>query len=274
VSYLTIKKLLGMMLLAACIPAVVSAPLQGISKTSRATMTTKLLPAEAAQRPMKKTSPYTSNLRITSKCSPEDFVPDGNLQKQIWKTADWVRFDHDMSGQKHYPLSETEVATVWTDQYVYFAYRCKYTVLNIFENADPAVQKWELWNRDVVEVFLNPTPQWVSHYYEFEVAPNNLWIDLEIDKDKMPFANPNWNSHFEHATRIDPTRHIWTCEMRIPAAALGAKKITAGSRWRLNLFRADGPGNDTQRRFLAWSTIPTGTTFHVPTRFGIIDFTE
>ncbi|MCL5670003.1 MAG: carbohydrate-binding family 9-like protein [Acidobacteria bacterium] len=215
---------------------------------------------------------YNSQIRITSKFSTEDFMPDGNLAKQVWKSASWIRFEHEMSGQKHYPQSTTEAATVWTEHSVYFAYRCKYDVLNLFEDADADVPKWELWNRDVVEVFINPAPERVNHYYEFEVAPNNRWIDLEIDRDKNPITSPIRNSHFEHATMIDPVRHIWTCEMRIAAADLGVKAITAGSRWRLNLFRADGPGDDTERRFLAWSSIPTGTTFHVPTRFGVIEF--
>jgi Glycoside hydrolase 123, catalytic domain/Carbohydrate family 9 binding domain-like/Glycoside hydrolase 123 N-terminal domain len=217
---------------------------------------------------------YTSNARIISKFSPEDFVPDGNLQKEVWKTADWVRMDHDMSGQKHYPQSETDIATVWTPHYVYFAYRCKYSELNVFEDVNPAVEKWELWNRDVVEVFINAQPERVNHYYEFEVSPNNLWIDLEINKDQSPFNDANWDSGFDHATRIDREHHIWICEMRIPVAALGAKEIFAGAEWRLNMFRADGPGNDHQRRFMSWSTIPEGVTFHVPTRFGIIQFTK
>jgi hypothetical protein len=227
--------------------------------------------AEAEGR---QTMSYTSNIRIISKFSPKDFVPDGNLRKEIWQTADWVHFDHDMSGQKHYPQSETDVATVWTPDYVYFADRCKYTVLNVFDHADPAVEKWELWNRDVVEVFINPQPERVNHYYEFEVSPNNLWIDLEIDKDQSPFNDASWNSHFDHATRIDAEHHIWTCEMRIPVESMGAKGISPGAEWRLNLFRADGPGEDSQRRFLSWSTIPTGASFHVPTRFGIIQFSK
>ena len=217
---------------------------------------------------------YTGIVRIISKSSPKDFVPDGNLQKAVWKAADWVRIDHDMSGQKHYPQSETEVATVWTPRYVYFAYRCKYAVLNLFDDADPAVEKFELWTRDVVEVFLNPQPERVSHYYEFEVSPNNLWIDLEIDKDQSPFNDASWDSGFDHATHIDPTHHVWTCEIRIPVASMGAKQISAGAEWRLNLFRADGPGGDSQRRFLSWSTIPEGVTFHAPTRFGIIQFAK
>jgi hypothetical protein len=217
---------------------------------------------------------YTSDLSISSKFSPGDFVPDGDLEKYVWRTADWVHFDHDMSGRQHYPQAETTVATVWTRHYVYFAYRCKYTVLNVFENADPAVEKWGLWNRDVVEVFINPQPERVNHYYEFEVSPNNICVDLEINKDRSPFNNASWDSHFEHATRVDSEHHIWTCEMRIPVESMGVKEIAAGAEWRLNLFRADGPGDDSQRRFLAWSTIPTGASFHVPTRFGIIQFVK
>lgn len=215
---------------------------------------------------------YTSNARIISKPAPADFVPDGNLDKQVWKTAGWVRMDHDKNGKERYPQSETDVATVWTPHYVYFAYRCKYTELNIFKDVDPAVEKWELWNRDVVEVFINAQPERVNHYYEFEVSPNNLWIDLEINKDHSPFNDASWDSGFDHATHIDAEHHTWTCEMRIPVAALGASEITAGAEWRLNMFRADGPGDDHQRRFLSWSPIPEGGTFHVPTRFGIIQF--
>lgn len=215
---------------------------------------------------------YTSSIRIFSNFSSQDFVPDGNLQKEIWTNADWVRFDHHMSGEKHYPQSQTEVATAWTARSVYFAYRCKFVDLNVYKNADPVAKKWDLWNRDVVEVFLNPQPERVNQYYEFEVAPNNLWIDLEIDKDKTPFSDAGWDSNFEHATLIDKDRHIWTCEMRIPVAPMEVKEIAVGTEWRLNLFRADGPGDDSQRRFLSWSTIPTGASFHAPTRFGIIQF--
>ena len=215
---------------------------------------------------------YTSNIRITSKRAHEDFALDGNLSKAVWKHADWVRFDHDMSGQKRFPEAETEIATVWTPANMYLAYRCKYSVLNLYEGEDPAVEKWQLWDRDVVEAFINPNPERINHYYEFEVSPNNLFIDLEIDKDKTPFNDAHWDSHFEHATHIDPAQHIWTCEMRIPVDTMGVQKISVGDKWRLNLFRADGLGDDTQRRFLAWSTIPTGVTFHVPTRFGVVEF--
>jgi alpha-galactosidase len=217
-------------------------------------------------------SPYTSNAITHSRFVGRDFVPDGDLSKEEWRQAEWVRFDHDMSGKRTYPQAETQVASVWTAAYVYFAFRCQYATLNVYEGENIAKERWELWNRDVVEVFINPEPERVNHYYEFEVAPNNQWIDLEIDKDKDPFNDAAWDSHFEHATRVGTTDHLWTCEMRIPVKALRVESAPPGAEWRVNFYRADGPGDDNQRRFMSWSTIPEGKTFHVPTRFGILRF--
>ena len=126
----------------------------------------------------------------------------------------------------------------------------------------------------MVEVFLNPQPQRVNHYFEFEVAPNNQWIDLEIDKTKDPFNDASWNSGFEHATRIDVKGRVWTAEMRIALAAMNVKDPRPGSQWRVNFFRAAGKGGDDHRKFLAWSIIPEGKTFHVPARFGILKLVE
>lgn len=166
------------------------------------------------------------------------------------------------------------MAAVWSDRYIYFAFSGHYEALNIYEGEDIAKERWELWNRDVVEVFLNPEPKRISHYYEFEVAPNNQWIDLEIEKTRTPFNDPAWNSGFEHSTKIDEKNHLWLTEMRIPLSAVGVKKISGGDQWRVNFFRAAGRGGDEKRSFLAWSSIPEGGTFHVPSRFGLLKFVK
>jgi Carbohydrate family 9 binding domain-like len=221
---------------------------------------------------MTENSPYESNTQIESQLLSEDFTPDGNLEKEIWRQAAWVRFDQDMSGRRNFPQSETAVAARWTAAHLYFAFRCRFSTLTVYENEDPAKERWGLWNRDVVEVFVNPQPERVNHYYEFEVSPNNQWIDLEIDKTKTPFNDAGWNSGFEHSTRIDAANHFWMCEMRIPVSSMGVERIPAGAEWRINFYRADGPGDNSQRRLMSWSTIPDSRTFHVPTRFGIIRF--
>jgi len=69
---------------------------------------------------------------------------------------------------------------------------------------------------------------------------------------------------------------VWTCEMRIPVAALtGTKPLEANTEWRLNFFRCDGPGDDTQRRVLSWSLVHNDThSFHAPWSFGLIRFVK
>jgi Carbohydrate family 9 binding domain-like len=220
--------------------------------------------------------PYVSDLQTASKFIPEEFAPDGNLGKKVWRQASWVKFDHDAFSPAAYPQSETEVASLWTPANVYFAFRCRYATLNLFEVKDATKDFWTLWDRDVVEVFLNPQPERLNHYFEFEVAPNNLWIDLEIDLDKHPFNNARWDSHFEHSTHIDAQMRSWTCEMRIPVSALGVKSpIVADSIWRVNFYRADGPGTDSERRFLSWSPVHNQKhTFHTPASFGLIRFAK
>lgn len=234
-----------------------------------------------ARRLSQDSGAYTSNAEITARFCRQDFVPDGDLSKPAWNRAPWAEFTHDMTGHKSYPEATTRVAVLWSRQYLYVGFSCRYDRLNVYEGEDAAKERWELWNRDVAEVFVNPQPERVNHYYEFEVAPNNQWIDLEIDKTKVPFNDARWNSGFTHATRIrgpeaggDPATHVWTCEMRIPVAALGVTAMPPARDWRINFFRADGPGSDAQRRFLAWSTIPEGKTFHVPARFGRLRFAK
>ncbi len=219
-------------------------------------------------------SQYLSNSETVATHSSNDFTPDGDLSKAVWKAAKWIEFDHDPTGKTENSSIKTRVAAVWTDRYIYFAFSGHYESLNVYEGEDISKERWELWNRDVVEVFLNPRPDRITHYYEFEVAPNNQWIDLEIEKTKTPFNDASWNSGFEHATKIDDKNHLWLTEMRIPLSAVGVEKIQNGDEWRVNFFRAAGHGGDEKRTFLAWSSIPQGGTFHVPNRFGILRFVK
>jgi alpha-galactosidase len=228
--------------------------------------------SQSTQLPGNAQETYTSDVRFTVKRSPVDVAPDGDLSKPLWKNANFVEFDHDASGKSDHPELSTRVESLWTDSYIYFGFSGRYDSLYVYSGEDPATERWQLWDRDVVEVFLNPQPERVQHYYEFEVAPNNQWIDLEIDKTKDPFNDASWNSGFEHATRIDAKNRVWTTELRIPLSSINVKAIRSGFKWRANFFRASGEGPDDRRKFLAWSIIPGGGTFHVPTRFGILEF--
>ena len=98
-------------------------------------------------------------LTTAKRRSTDDFAVDGNLSKQAWKQAKWIEFDHDPTGKnRNIRCVQHVAAAVWTDRYIYFAFWAHYDSLNIYEGEDIAKERWELWNRDVVEVFLNPQP--------------------------------------------------------------------------------------------------------------------
>lgn len=197
----------------------------------------------------------------------EDFSPTGEPHKPAWNTVPKQTFETSYEPSITYPEVRTEVAIGWTPSYIYIAFWSKYTELNVYEGEDPSEQRWELWDRDVAEVFINPFPEFMNQYWEFEVAPNNQWIDLAIDLDKNPFHDAEWFSGFEHCTSVDEKEKSWFCEMRIPTTAFGLERLEKGMIWRVNFYRCDGPGDDTVRRFLAWS--PTyNSSFHTPESFG------
>jgi hypothetical protein len=212
---------------------------------------------------------------IISEFSDVDVVPDGNLDKKMWSKGKRLRFDQAAFSPRRYPEAETIVASRWTASYLYLAFWCHYLTLNTYEGEDPIPERWQLWERDVVEAFINPQPEVPSHYYEFEVAPNNQWLDLEIDLRRHPFNDPKWNSGFEHATRVDVARHIWTAEMRIPMASMTHAGVRPDTEWKINFYRCDGPGAEASRRNLSWSPLPLDhpeKSFHQPASFGVLRF--
>jgi len=228
----------------------------------------------AGQSP-RKPETYAGRQVINSIHVAKDFSPDGDLTKGVWRQAKPVIFDSSAKRGNRYPGSATRVGSLWTASHVYFSYACQFETLNYYEGETTEKERWELWNRDVVEVFINPQPERFQHYYEFEVSPNNQWIDLEIDLEKTPFNDAHWDSHFEHATRINKQSRVWTCEMRIPVSSMSVDQINAGTEWRVNFYRADGPGDDTKRRFMSWSPLPGhDLTFHQPASFGVIRFVK
>src|SRR6185312_16616576 len=105
---------------------------------------------------------YSSNIEATATHSASDFAVDGDLSKAVWKKAKWVEFDHDPTGKTENAAIKTRVAAVWSDRYVYFAFSGHYESLNVYEGEDAAKERWELWNRDVVEVFANPQPERIT----------------------------------------------------------------------------------------------------------------
>lgn len=217
--------------------------------------------------------PYKSDYLYLVHRVQTEWEPDGNLNREVWQKSSGVVFQTSYHPDLRHPEAETRVAAVWSSEYLYVAFWCLYTELNLFGTDDSETEKWGLWDRDVAEVFLNPFPKRINQYWEFEVAPNNRWIDLAIDLNSDPIHSAAWDSGFQHETRVFPEIRQWWCEMRIPFQAFEEAEVGPGIEWRGNFYRCDGPGDDSSRRFLAWS--PTyEKCFHTPERFGRLRFVD
>ena len=67
---------------------------------------------------------------------------------------------------------------------------------------------------------------------------------------------------------------IWYTAARIPLASVSTSSVAPGTRWRMNLYRIDGDGPDSQRRFLCWqpTCVLNRDPNHVPEAFGTLIF--
>ncbi len=197
-----------------------------------------------------------------------DFEPDGDRQRWVWSHARGVQFDRNSVNGARRPGLTTYVKAAWSDKYLYFAFICSYKKLTVYDPPQ-SEERWALWEKDVVEVFVGADHENIDAYKEFEVAPNNDWIDLDIDR-RTKKVDAAWDSGWKHATKLFPEKHYWSCEMKIPLAAIdGRGDVKSGTRWRINLYRCDD--SVSPRAYLAWNP-PRCRSFHSPQAFGILEF--
>ena len=190
-----------------------------------------------------------------------------------WKNAGTARMVNDCSRTVDYPDLDTEVRGFWTDRSLYLLFACPYRSLNRFPPGPNGGDRDKLWDRDVVEVFLGDDWKNIRHYREYEIAPTGERVDLAIDLDEGGDGRA-WNSGWEARARIDEAVRIWYAAARIPLASVSSASVASGTRWRINLYRIDGDGPDSQRRFLCWqpTCVLNRDPNHVPEAFGTLIF--
>src|SRR5208283_4720354 len=98
--------------------------------------------------------------------------------------------------------------------------------------------------------------------------------DLAIDLNKDTY-DAKWDSGWQRQGRIDEKNHIWYAAARVPLRSVSEKHVQAGTKWRVNLYRIDGLGEDPVRHFLCWqpTCVVNRDPNHVPENFGTLVFT-
>jgi alpha-galactosidase len=192
----------------------------------------------------------------------EGFLPDPSA----WEKALPIAFCSNWRGERPDPMRETQVRLLWSNEYLFIRFHCRYRTMYVYE--DKLGRRDKLWLKDVAEVFIQPSAHDPRHYREFEISPNGDWLDLDIDHGKRSIL------YWDLTTRvsIDPGSSVWTAELALQLGKM-VRAFDPNEIWRLNLFRIEGWGPD--RFYSSW--LPTHTprpNFHVPECFGTLQFVK
>jgi alpha-galactosidase len=214
------------------------------------------------QKLAKWSSPAASENTVAAVQIVDSSIADGFPIASAWSQASPIRFSSDWQGRNADPQRETEVRVLWTPSTFFLRFHARYRTITVFPDAEPDGRRDQLWDRDVVEAFLQPDQSKPSHYLEFEVSPNGFWIDLGI----APGQKRDLQSGLRRRVSVDELNKIWTAELSIPMCCLAAP-FEPLRAWRVNFFRVEGPSEP--RFYSTWR--PTNTpqpNFHVPEVFG------
>ena len=208
-----------------------------------------------------KSTPTSFALRLTEKTDAEGFP-----EKSAWEQAPAYSFDQDWKGENLDPGRATEVRLLWMPDTLFLRFHCKYKNIFVFPDARPDGWRYELWDRDVAETFLQPDSTDAFVYREFEVSPNGYWIDLAVSHGKIE----ELHSGLRRRVVMNENAKTWTAELAIPMKAL-TTQFDPKHAWRANFYRIEG---ETEPRFYsAWSpTYSPKPSFHVPSQFGTLEF--
>lgn len=131
-----------------------------------------------------------------------------------------------------------------------------------------------IYNEEVVEVFIAPSADDPTRYYEFEVSPAGVLFDGRVFNPTSTRADlvvdEKWNCPGLRwsAGREDPA-HRWWATLAIPWAAI-APESHPPHLCRANFYRIERP-RDGAPEFSGWSpTLTDPADFHQPVRFGLL----
>jgi hypothetical protein len=191
---------------------------------------------------------------------------DLNPRSAFWAKAEVAKFDKGPRGEPH-SQPPTEVRVKWTKQNLYVLYVSPYEKLYLTPNPQTKKDTDKLWDYDVVELFIGADFDNIQRYKEYEVSPQNEWVDLDIRKDENKY-DQKWNSGMQSAVRVDNENKVWYCVMRIPWKSITKDRVKAGDKFRTNFYRIeDAPPN---RKFFAWREVGK-PSYHTPEKFGLLE---
>lgn len=191
------------------------------------------------------------------------------LDHPEWTRAQPIQITRKWSGADAPASRLTEARIIWTDEFLIVHFVCRQQE-PLVVNSNPQCEKKTLglWHQDVCEIFIAPDATRPERYFEFEASPQGEWVDLAIFF-KPDGRETDFEFHSGMTTAACLRGDQLKIAMQIPWSE-ALPKPKKGERWRVNLFRCVGVGDD---RYLAWQpTYAPEPNFHVPEAFGWLEF--
>lgn len=203
---------------------------------------------------------------------------DGILDETVWSEAETVILRNNKTGKQ---VEDSTIITwaksCYNRQNFYIAFECNDPdIWSTYTKRDQP-----LWKQEAVEVFID-TDNDPDTYMEIEVSPRNVLFDsyivkpADIDIDQTAQFNLSGIMTAVHikGTLNNKTERDkrWTVEIAISFKDLieNSKKLNFKDiQWKINYYRINKDRNE-RPGWYAWS--PTGSHFHVPSKFGILKF--
>jgi len=197
----------------------------------------------------------------------------GNGSSPEWDRTEWINILQRGNDKINY---KTNVKILWSSEGIYFLFYCEDQIINATMTENNA----NLWEEDVVEVFLMPDEN-SNLYFEYQISPLNYELTLlipNLDGDRRFLGWLPWKYEGDrktiHKTAIlkddDGSTKAWTAEFLIPwklMDPLVTGPPEPGTRWRANFYRLDYDHGPTR---FSWQN--TDNHFHEPHNFGTIVF--
>ena len=211
--------------------------------------------------------------------SASTLMMDGKITEVLWQKAPVVT----MAGTKGEPTAQkTTVQLLWDDTYFYVGIQAQdsdaWTTFTENET--------NLWENEVLEVYLDPTGIGNS-YYEFEISPAGNVIDLFVTNggqrlDGKFISMREWNcaglrsKAFVNGDAKPGTQDVsWSAEMMIPFDSLwtaGKAHPEPGDTWRVNMYRWERNTANPKEQVLSCMSSTDGREPHTPWRFATVTF--
>lgn len=203
-----------------------------------------------------------------------DFEITGTGNAPQWDKTKWERIPQRNNNHLEY---QTDAKVLWSETGIYFLIHCNDRKITATMQAN----NLNLWEEDVVEVFLMPDEKYPL-YFEYQLSPLNYELTLLIPNLEGNFLGwLPWKNEGDRKTRHmssiqkDSPGNIgavkgWSAEFFIPWKLMEPLTIAApmpGDQWRANIYRLDHDHGITR---FSWN--PTDKNFHEPHNFGTFIF--